>query len=267
MYSLVDISTVHPLDTVKCWFNKLDNNWYIKDDSGSVSLNSSDIVNHVNPWLREFAIYQYCNSSTSKSAYPYDVDFKTNLWITLHKVTYPLAKGEPTHCIYYEDHTKTKPVCRIDFEFIRFHKDNAGEEGLHGMIKQKKSLLKWYKNDGSLSDESKDLGRTYTFPEDIQLMINEGVQKRGLIYESLKANVLQMLQVTMIPQGLTADEAKALGVNFIAEHKTAFDNYVDAYNTTIIDEVTAGTDSWLDNIIDANNTTIRQFILNELDLD
>jgi len=218
----------------------------------------------VNP--KAYRIYDYTEHFLDEETIPYDLDFKTGLTKTLHKVTYPLLQGEPTHVIYYADATKQVEVCRIDFTILRYDKANPGEEGLHGFIKQKIAALKWYRHDGSISEEYKDLGRRYLYPDDIQLMINEGVQKRKLIYENLKANVLGMLQATLVATH-TPDEAKAVGVLYIADEKDGFDNYVDAYNTTIIHNITNDTThTWLDNIINAQGTTIRQYMISELDL-
>ena len=220
-----------------------------------------------------YRIYNYMEEHYDDDEdFPFDVDFKTQLTVTLHKVTYPLLQGEPTHIIYYADYTKAIEVCRIDFTILRYDKNNPGEEPLHGFIKQKIAALKFYKNDGTLSTDFKDLGRYYLYPDDIQLMLNEGVQKRGLIYENLKANVLGMLQATLGPGGAnthTLDEAKQVGVDFIASNKAGFDNYVDAYNTQIITDLTNNsTDTWLDNVINPSPvTTIRQYMISELDLE
>ncbi len=218
-----------------------------------------------------YRIYNYTENFIDEEQLPYDLDFKTGLSVTLHKVTYPLLQGEPTHVIYYSDATKTEEVCRIDFTIIRYDAANPGEESLDGFIKQKIAALKWYRNDGTLSTEFKDLGRFFLYPDDIQLMINEGVQKRSLIYENLKANVLGMLQATLGPTGAnthTLEEAKQVGVDYVATEKAAFDNYVDTYNTTIIDDITNDTtNTWLDNVINPSPlTTIRQYMINELDL-
>lgn len=223
----------------------------------------------------DYIIYDYVPKSKIKNrnrnSFPGDIDFKTcsKSW-TPYKVTYPLLQGEPTHVIYYEDSTKTTPVCRRDFEITRYDKNTPGEEALHGFIKQKKDKLSYYKKDGSVSTIYKDIGQLYLYPDDIGKMLDEGVQKRGLIYKNLKANVLGMLQSTLGVNGAnthTPDEAKAVGVQYISDEKAGFDNYVDAYNTTIISNITNDTThTWLDNVINTNGVTIRQYMIGELDL-
>ena len=215
-----------------------------------------------------YRIYNYMRGRyEDEEALPFDVDFKTDLDITLYKVPAPLNNGEPTEIIYYSDYTMTVPVCKLEYEFLRFHKDNFGEAQLHGFIKQLILKLKWYKNNGELSEEYKDLGMIYNPSIHLEKMMEEGVLKRSLIYRDLKSKVMGMLQMAFAGQ-MSADEAKQIGVTFVEENHTSFDNYIDTYNKNIIEDIQNNTsDAWLDIVIDSpSGLTIRNYITGALDL-
>lgn len=215
-----------------------------------------------------FRIYNYMEGRfDDEENVPFDVDFKTQLNRTLYKVPAPLVKGEPVETIYYEDATMQVPVCKLEYTFLRYHRDNFGEAPLHGFIKQTIIKLKWYRNDGTLSEEFKDLGIVYNPSLHLKQMIEEGVLKRNLIYQNLKTNVLGMLQMALSTTH-TPEEAKAVGVQFIEDNKAGFDNYVDAYNLHIITAIQNNTtDEWLNTVIDPNTgATIRHYMIGELDL-
>lgn len=221
---------------------------------------------HLNP--DGYRIYNYMQGRyDNDEAFPFNVDFKTALDITLYKVAAPLVKGEPVETIYYEDSTMQVPVCKLEYEFIRYDRAIFGEGALHGFVKQIIIKLKFYKNDGTLPTQYKDLGTTYNPAIHFEKMMKEGVLKRDLIYQNLKTKVLGILR-TALAGTHTEDESKAVGVKFIEENKVSFDNYIDAYNLNIIDDINNNTtDEWLNIVIDqSSGTTVRQFMIGELDL-
>jgi hypothetical protein len=228
--------------------------------------------------------------SPKKYEAPTDIDFKTQLSSNLHKKLGPKTNAVPSWAEYYEIKRPSTDsegdfqldefgnvvfeyinlVARIDFELIF---DSSG------FILEKKAILKWYREDETISSESKNIGRLYDPILDYEARISEGKLRREAIVDGLQLPVLNRLaQILSDKEPL---EIITIGREFMDKFDEDFRDFIDK-SRSILDSQNVDfgkkvawvkirdysdtfDDTWLDYDF-GGGETIRQLILNELDI-
>lgn len=195
------------------------------------------------------------------------IDFKTELVQKLHKQVIDntgVNKGEPKESIYYRDAavdpttgfvTYGYPVCRIDWTFYR---DPLG------FVLRTVKLLRWYKDDGTLSEEYKDLGRIYDPIKHKAERMDEVVVRRTRIVESLMLDVSGLLIQLVFPKQDPVSTLQ-LGRNFLQNHNKSLSMYRHDANMKILEDVDKDPTPWLDITVGAG-FTFRSYIIDALKL-
>lgn len=241
-------------------------------------------------WIEQYAIYPFkiykwlTNKKVADTyALPSDIDFTTDLSIMLHKKLLPKVKGKPTSCEYYEEKQfrvengnlvldsngnpiidYTNLVCKIVFELTY---------DSFGFIVQRKEKLYWYRENGDISEEYKDIGRIFDPTLDHEARIQEGKERRGSIVDNLQLPILGLLKLAYPTK--TAIEVLGIGRAFLAGYDQDFRDFINSslsvtdsnspdFNKKVIYVKIRDSDEvWLDLAIPAIGTTIRQYLLNE----
>jgi hypothetical protein len=215
---------------------------------------------------------------------PKDIDFKSDLTISLQKKTLPKVQGKPTAVEYYEkkyyqtdenglvlDATGNPVViyeniiCRIDFQL--------SYDPL-GFISSKIAMLQWYREDGSVDySTGKDLGKLYDPVLDHEARIMEGKQRRQAIVDGLQLPVLGIL--FMIYPTKSQLEVLSIGREFLNRLDEDFRDFVEKSlsvtdpedpnfgRKVILVKIEEQPDPWLD--VDLGGFTLRAMLLAELD--
>lgn len=238
-----------------------------------------------------FKIFQFLKrpDEYDKFAHPAGIDFKTDLKITLKKKTLPKIHGKPTSVEYYEKKyfqldsegaialdpygnpitIYENLICRVDFTLTY---DTLG------FLLQKKAMLDWYREDGTVSGNPKDLGDVLDPVLDHTRRIQEGKQRREAIIDGLQLPVLGMLQGIMpaIQPSISSLEILNLGRQFLKFYKQDFDDFIDESlsiddpddpnfgKKVLVVKMEQATDIWLDVDL-GGGITPRLFIINEID--
>lgn len=256
-----------------------------------------------NEWINQykqepFKIYSFLSDDRiwkndylqDKYDAPLNVDFKTQLKVKLHKKMLPKINGAPTSVEYYEIKrpktdanggqvldTFSRPVfeyenliARVDFELVY---------DSFGFILEKKAWLKWYRVDGVISEESKNIGRVYDPVLDYELRVEEGKLRRESIINGIQLPVLDMLK--QVYSELSTLELLTKGRSFLDNYDEEFRDFIDKSKSIsdpasvdfgkkeiwvkIRDHSVPSDDEWLDADL-GEGKTARQYILDELDI-
>lgn len=230
------------------------------------------------------------SSLDKKYEAPFDIDFKTQLSKKLHKKSYPKDKGKPTTIEYFESkdlvvdsngdpilnsmgqpqYEYSNIIARIDFNFL--YDD-------FGFILKKEAILKWYREDDSLSNEYKDIGRVFDPESDHELRVKESKIRRESIINSLRLPVLSFLKE--IYPSKTSLELLTMGRNFLNKFNNETRDYIEQgltvsdtsspdYGKTVLwvsvrDHSDIEDDEWLDTDV-GGGVTVRQYILDEINI-
>lgn len=188
-----------------------------------------------------------------------------------------VIKGETQVVTYYASAsmnqngqvTYSDPIVKESFTWLR---DSMG------FCYRTQSLIEWYYEDDTLGPDTKSTGRFLSTIE----MIEEGKSRRHRIINGLQMPMLQFMILTMpmLPEDQTGDESTwetnrrtrliITGRNFLAQHKSAFNNFGDDSNKQIITDISNAPETWLDNDISAftgvQGLTMRLYVLDQLDV-
>lgn len=242
--------------------------WNIPTSGESLEVFSSDELDS----FRYYVIYKYLSDEKRKNIskediknVPKEYDFRLDFENVYYKKRHPFEKGRPTKKEYFARYDATGFT--YDCKFAELNFQFIDEEGTD-LILQKIANLSWIFNDGTVDyNNQKDIGEVYNPQIDGILRIEESELKRRNIFDSLKAKTIGMIAAT---SGVTLEQAIALGVDFIEDYKTEFDNWIELGSDRQDELVTVinndSTHTWLDNVIDGQGTTIRMYLISEVQI-
>lgn len=194
--------------------------------------------------------------------FPCDIDFTTMLTITPAKKSLPKIQGKPTSAEYYESYDPLTGIysnilARIDFELTY--------DAL-GFITNRSLKLRFYRTNETVSEEFKELGRSYDPIYDSEYRIKEGVLRRQSIVDNLQLPILGVLQA--VYPGTPMTEVVEMGRAFLEFHNDAFELFIKASKKDIITSITEATDPWLDAPFPpaGPGATVRMYIISELSI-
>lgn len=220
--------------------------------------------------VEEYKIYDYLPKDSRRknksTVLPIDIDYKTGLTAKLHPV-YTYVKGELQNVEYYGVYDESEPVESDRFKEPVVSVDITYERDSLGFAKKRTTNRSWYQKNGSINKNKKKTTKKYY---DNNMTIVEGKRRRGNIVNNMTLPIMGMLiQTELIKPDTTFTTQESLiieGRRWLASHKPAFIDFVDDSNPTISTEIANDTTSWLDNVIDGEGTTIRDYMLNELNV-
>lgn len=237
------------------------------------------LANRLKPY---YVLYTYVTGLIADSVNiylpPYEIDFKSDLRITLAKKTLPKIKGIPTSAEYYESMSVEENsavyvnrICGVLFKL---------EYNDYGFIKSKDAILRWYLSDGTCDEvNTKNIGHVYDPLLDSGKIIAEGVSRRRSIYNDLAMPMLAV--IALIFPDKPQLEVLALGRAFMAyyndefnsfiyESKTVLDHESEDYGLkSIVVNVKHDTEhEWLDTVVDIGYGPLspRQYLMQELSI-
>jgi hypothetical protein len=231
---------------------------------------------------KTYKIYKYVafNDILDLMIPPVDVNYKTGLDRKLYvKHTFNMSPkgaswGELVKSVYYETAeldsmgnptNYQNPILEVHFTWIR--------DGL-GFCVKRISTMKWYLWDDTLDEINvKTMEKLYSK----EMAISEGKRRRGNIVDALYMPVLGFLLYTqpLIPEDngnemLRQQRLILTGRTFLAQHKSAFTNFIDDSNKQVIIDVNGAEDAWLDTSIThltgVPELTIRGYIASAFDI-
>ncbi len=300
-----------PKNVTVCYMNGVNYEMDYGIISNLKSLFAIDVIINTNfeetnfaDWLKNreipyYKIYAYVSGGVKDNAdiyrLPSDIDFKSDLYLTLEKKILPKIKGVPTSVEYYEKKevflVNGRPsteysdiICRVDFSLYY---------DLNGFIFKKDAILKWYLSDDTLCNIncdkyvvgstctlcSKNIGDTFDPILDSAKIIEEGVNRRRTIYNELQIPALAFLQAIFPTYNQL--ELIGLGRDFMSFYKADFDSFIYE-SLTVLDPADPffgkkvivkkmaldTTHAWLDSVANLGFGDIspRQFLMGSLDL-
>lgn len=205
-----------------------------------------------------------------------NIDFTSEPFQFFEKKT-DIIKGEIQKVTYYATAsidgngivTYLDPIVQETFTWLR---DSMG------FCYRSQSLIEWYYEDETIGPDTKTTGRFLSFVEKIE----EGKTRRHRIINGLQVPMLQFMIMTMpmLPEDQVGDETTwetnrrtrliITGRNFLATHKSAFNNFGDDSNKQILTDIANAPETWLDNDISAltgvQGLTMRLYVLDQLNV-
>jgi hypothetical protein len=242
-----------------------------------------------------YKIYDYLLEDKASNvdiyASPLDIDFKTDLSVSVAKKTLPKIQGKPTLVEYYEikrfqfdengapvmnpltnapNIEYINKICEVSFDFTY---------DPFGFIVEKIANLRWVMTDETVSEVSKNIGELFDPLLDNEKRIAEGTMRRQAIVDGLQLPALAFLGQSY-PDKNTI-ELLTIGRAFLDKYDEDFRDFVEKSlsvvdpqdpnfgKKVIIVKIEQATDEWLDNTVtlDGQNFfTPRQYIISELDI-
>lgn len=184
---------------------------------------------------------------------PHEIDYRTAPSVRLTpKRTF--VKGELQKVEYYADYdqatdTYSNIVVQEDISYTR----------VNGFVASREMVITWYFKDGTASPITKSRLKYYTGKE----AIAEGKRRR--------ANIINLIEISVVgliaqAEGVTVEDAAAIGETFLASLNLPVSNYERSGNTQLITDVQNATETWLDKPAagQPDGVTIRDFIVDQL---
>lgn len=143
-------------------------------------------------------------------------------------------------------------------EHVTYQRDSVG------FARSRLTEIRWYKEDGTVHPDVKQLHKTYSAMESQK----EGIARRSNIIDDISVKTVGMILAT-VPTNDTYPTAQSkidLGREFMGENKTVMDMFIMAGERDIVAAVKYAPNWWLNNPINAQGTTIRQYLLSQVDI-
>lgn len=220
---------------------------------------------------KKFKIYQYVPETTIHDPYifPADIDYKTGLTISLFPARV-MVQGELQEVTYYAEYDALEayeldkfkqPVLKVEINYTR---DSLG------FAQYRSTTRSWYYEDGTMcTSVQKITSKVYDFLGTIA----EGKRRRQNIIDGSMIPVLGMMIQTCLvapqqnpPLFATQPELVLEARRFLSSCKAHIIDFVDDSSTEFSDWLSTATEVWLNNVIHQNGTTIRQWLMNEIDV-
>lgn len=202
------------------------------------------VVDNYQAGLLYIRLWDYVDPSTAvASGYnrlkaPLDVDFAVVPTREFHKVTTSVWKGDILEQVFYAEFDEQTqqvsiPVVRRTYE-IDYHPASL-------MIHVCETLA-WYRRDGSLHPETKQMHRYYTG----QRYWVWWQRKREQTIDWLRHNVAMAMAANLLPQGWTMDQIVAEGQAFYDDHGANIYAYTSGGGTGLYTAISNDLRTWLD---------------------
>jgi hypothetical protein len=200
------------------------------------------------------------------------IDFKTDLLPEFSKIkVVTKQQGQPVESIYYkevdENGVPIIPYARVDWTFNR--------NPITQVVENYHMNLKWYKNNGDIGTDTKDIAQQYLSPE---WKIDELEQRRTSLVKNMMYVVYSSIPyVTPMNEGETLQEftvrCQLMALDLQKSNTGAIRDYIDSGDPLIIKNIYEAdpvTYPWLDANThkDATNAdvTLREYIMLEVDI-